>query len=336
MRREESTRTIESIDRINLSALTLQQLRCVVAVERHRSFRDAARACNVSQPALSAQIKKAEDVLGVVLFDRARQPIVVTRCGSLVATQARVVLDQVDRIGAIASGSESLAGRHHLGIIPSLLPTLLPRFLPELVARHPNLELGVEGVKTTDLVRRLREGTLDAGLAATPLDVPGINERVVFHESFHVYVSPGHPFAERKHLRQADLVDELVWLLSEGHCFRTQVLHLCSVDRSGRQGPRVAYDGDSFDTLIQLVDAGLGITILPELLSQSLPPDRQKAQLRRFVSPEPVREISLLISREVAGKALSEALIASIRAAIPRHLHGRPRRGLILAPVSPP
>lgn len=319
---------------MNLSTLTLQQLRYVVAVDRYRSFGDAARACGVSQPALSAQIKKVEAVMGVAIFDRERLPVVATERGSLVVMQAHKVLEQFDRLGTIGAGDEELTGTYRLGIIPSIIPTLLPLFLPRLARAQPKLELEIHEMKTDDLVRHLREGSLDGGVAATPLDIPGLHERVIYHEALEVYLSPGHPLAAQERVRQSDLLDDFVWLLSEGHCFRTQVLHLCNVRFARRGRPLVNFDAESFETLVRLVNAKLGVTILPELVSRKLPRKRRDAQLRPFVPPEPVREISYLVGREHVRRVASEAVFRVLRASVPAVLRGRRPREVVIRPTA--
>lgn len=310
---------------MDLSALTIQQLRYLAAVDHHRSFREAARTCSVSQPALSSQVKKVEDLLGLCVFDRSRQPTVPTHRGARVVAQARVVLQQIDRLAAIAAHTEEPAGQYRLGIIPTLAATFLPLFLPGFTHKHPRVELDIQETKTDDMVRLLREGALDGGLAATPLDVPAIEERVICHEAFHVYLAPGHALLARDRLRQADLVGEHVLLLSEGHCFRTQVLHLCGLSpSSGALGAsHVRFDGGSFDALIALVDVGFGVTILPELVVRGLPSERRIAQVRPFLAPAPAREISLLHSREEIRKDIGDALFDALHDSLPPDLRTR-------------
>jgi LysR family hydrogen peroxide-inducible transcriptional activator len=323
---------------MDLSGLTIQQLRYLVAVDRYRGFRDAARASYVSQPALSAQIKKVEEMLGFHVFDRSRQPVETTERGALAVAHARAVLDQIEHFAEIAADREIVAGPYRLGILPSLASSILPRFLPSFVKAYPSVELEIIEEKTEVLVRRLRDGSLDGGVATTPLDVPGIHERVVFHEALLAYLPPKHPLLQRERLRQATLVDEHVWLLSEGHCFRTQALHLCSIDRRSTRGdsdekPWVVFDGSSFDTLLNLVDSGIGVTIVPELIALSLPPHRRAAQVRRFSDPEPRREISLLVAREHLRRSIADAIFQSLRQGMPKELLGR-RRGSVLPPLA--
>ena len=321
-------------DNVNLSALTIQQLRYLVAVEHHRSFRDAAASCHVSQPALSTQIKKVEELLGVAIFDRSRQPIVTTARGVQVVEEARIVLEHVERIGAIAAADTGLSGPYRLGVIPTLLATFVPLFLRRFTATHPRVELSIEETPTDSLLRRLREGTLDAGLAATPLEVPGVHEMVIAHEPMFVYLPPSHPLAERSRIRQRDLVGEHVWLLSEGHCFRTQVLHLCSADRSSSfESFRVNLECSSFETLIGLVDSGVGITVLPDLVSRTLSLSQRAGQLRRFATPEPARQIGVVVTREQARREITDALVEALRSGLPPDLQA-PKNVSVLSPVS--
>lgn len=308
---------------MDLSALTLQQLRYIVAVDRNRSFREAARACHVSQPGLSAQIKKVEEILGLAIFDRTRQPVVSTEVGARVVVHAQIVLDQVDQLAGLARGQRELVGSYRLGMIPSLVPSLVPLFLPRFADAHPRVELEVVEAKTEELVRRLREGALDAGIAAVPLEVPTFTERLLFHETFFVYLPPRHGLAARDRIRQADLYDEHVWLLREGHCFRSQALHLCSADARSRPQARVSFDADSFETLVRLVDEGVGLTILPDLVARALSPSRRSAQLRPFAPPAPARAVGMVLGREVLRKAASEAVFATLREALPKDLRTR-------------
>jgi LysR family transcriptional regulator, hydrogen peroxide-inducible genes activator len=325
---------------MDLSALTIQQLRYLVAVERHRNFRNAALASHVSQPALSMQIKRLEEILDVRIFDRSKQPVAMTDDGARIVSQAKLALEHFDRIGALArhhSGHQGdLTGTVRIGIIPTLVSAFVPIVLPLLGRSHPMLDVEFVETRTAKLTRSLREGTIDAGLAATPLEIAGLHERVVCHEAFYVYLPEGHALLSQARVRQSDLVDEHVWLLSEGHCFRTQVLHLCSVDRRRPVTDlfSVRFDGGSFETLAAIVDSGVGITILPELTVRQLAPARQAARVRPFLAPEPVREISLIHARESARGPLTDAIFRTIRAALPPDVVGRkPRRSAVVKPV---
>lgn len=302
---------------MDLSNVTLTQLRYLVAVDRYRSFRAAAEHCHVSQPALSMQIGKLEEMLGLTLFDRSRQPVVPTERGAAVVSQARNVLRETERLGALVRDTDAIAGRYRLGVLPSLAPTLVPLFLPEFTRRYPDVELIVEEVQTDPMIRKLQDDALDGGIAVTPLGVPGLYERLLFQEPFFVYLSPRHPLRRRARIRQSDLYDEQLWLMPEGHCFRTQVLQLCRADRRAQPasgGPRC--ESGSFETLVRLVDAGLGLTILPDLVVRELPARRRRAQVRPFASPVPVRQVSFVHLRAELHRAIVEALVSTLTDAL--------------------
>jgi LysR family hydrogen peroxide-inducible transcriptional activator len=324
---------------MNLSALTVQQLRYLVALDSHRNFGDAAAASRVSQPALSSQVKKVEDLLGLCMFDRSRQPIVPTERGAKVLLQARRALEQFDRIGEIASETADLAGTYRLGVIPTLASTFLPLFVPTFVRMHPRVSLEIVETKTETMIRALREGSLDSGLAAIPLGLSGVGEHVVCHEALYAYLPAGHALCERASIRQADLLDEHLWLLGEGHCFRTQVLALCSADRGcrGAGSAKVEFEAGSFETLVALVDAGLGATVLPELFVRKLTPLQRAEQVRPFLAPEPVREIGFLYAREHLRWTVFAELLRVIQGSIPDELiEPRPTAiRQVLSPMAP-
>jgi LysR family hydrogen peroxide-inducible transcriptional activator len=305
---------------MNLSNMTLAQLRYLVALDRERSFREAAARCFVTQPALSQQVQKLEDELGVRVFDRSRQPVVPTELGERILAQARSILREAERMGdVIAESAGPLSGRYRLGILPTLAPTLLPIFLPGFTRRHSLVELEIEEVQTEPMLERLRSDSLDGGIAATPLAAPQIEERPLYRESFVLYASPGHRLAKKRRVDQGALAAEPVWIMAEGHCFRNQVLQLCGPPRPMilGSGGAVTFASGSFETLIRLVDQGFGVTILPELVAAGLPPARQKARVRPFSPPVPIREVAFVHHRQHLRRSIADALIDAIRAALP-------------------
>jgi LysR family hydrogen peroxide-inducible transcriptional activator len=320
---------------MNLSALTVQQLRYLVAIDKLRSFRDAATSCHVTQPALSAQVKKVEDLLGVCIFDRSRQPIMPTERGTKIVVQAQRALEQFDRIGLVAAESDELAGSYRLGVIPTLSSTLLPLLVPPFVQRHPRVSLAIVETKTESMIRALREGALDAGIAATPLELPGVSEHTVCRETLYAYLPRGHRLCSQTCVRQVDLLDEQVWLLAEGHCFRQQVLALCSVDRASRPEhvARVEIDAGSFETLVGFVDAGMGVTVLPELFVRRLSDTQRAQQVRCFQAPEPVRQIGCLYTREHLRWGILRAVLRVLRDVIPPELHSHGADAAHLLPL---
>jgi LysR family transcriptional regulator, hydrogen peroxide-inducible genes activator len=256
--------------------------------------------------------------VGFAVFDRSANPVVPTERGAQLLVQARAVLREMERLhDSVIAGAGSLTGSYRLGVIPTLIPTLVPSMLKTFGTRYPHVELTIEEVKTETMMRRLLDGSLHAGLAATPLGIAGIHETPLFHEELFVYLSPDHALCARETLHQSDLVDQHPWLLAEGHCFRTQALHLCAVDLRGvRSMFALHFQGESFETLVRIVDAGMGLTVLPELVVQALPEARRRAQVRPFAAPRPVREVSLLSSRAASKSEAARALEACVRESV--------------------
>ncbi|MDB4938276.1 MAG: Hydrogen peroxide-inducible activator [Labilithrix sp.] len=307
---------------MDLSALTLTHLRYLVAIDGARSFRAAADECRVSQPTLSTQLQKVEEIIGVRLFDRSRQPVVPTEIGARVVAQARIILRETKRLGDVAQPGV-LAGSFHLGVIPTLASSLVPLLLPRFAKQHPHVDLVLEEVQTDRMVARLHDDSLDGGFAATPLGAPMVIERPICREPLWVYLSPGHHLTRRARIRQSELADECVWLMPEGHCFRTQVLHLCKLQRGAHrpgEGASVRFESGSFETLTRLVDAGVGITVLPELVVRMLPPATRRARVRPFEGTTPVREVSFVRIREHLRREVADAIIDAIVDALPADL----------------
>ena len=322
---------------MDLSALTLTQLRYLLALDAQRSFRAAADACHVSQPALSAQIARLEELLGTPLFDRSRKPIVPTEAGARIIPQARAIVQETDRLADLArTDANVIAGRYRLGVIPTLASTVLPRVLPTFCREFPDVELIIEEHPTQILLERLAQDLLDGGIAATPLAAPGIQEQVLFREPFYAYLPAGHALLKRSRVRQSDLRDLPMWLLSDGHCFREQVLQLCGshCPVESPAGTPLAFDGGAFQTLIDLVDNGLGATIIPELCLTRLDAKRRRAHCRPFSAPIPVREVSLLFARRHLRRRIGEKLAETIVAVMPEKLTAWRRGGKVLSPLA--
>lgn len=308
---------------MDLSQVTLTQLRYAIAIAEAKNFRLAAERCHVSQPGLSMQVQKLEELLGITLFDRGKKPVLTTDEGEPVLAQMRTILRETERLGQMASDEQALSGPYRLGVIPTLSPTVLPLFLGKFMKKYPHVELSIEELQTHEIIDRLSHDSLDAGLAATPLETAGIEEIVLGHETLYAYLPPSDPLAERASLKQSDLSDRPLWVMPEGHCFRTQVLSYCSP--RGRRGrnkedernhPGVRFESASFETLIRLVDSGLGLTVLPELVALTLPASRKKAQLRPLEAPVPVRQIGLVTARSQLRKRVAQAIEQELRAAL--------------------
>jgi LysR family hydrogen peroxide-inducible transcriptional activator len=317
---------------VDLSQVTLTQMRYAVAIAEAGNFRVAAAACHVSQSGLSMQVQKLEELLGQVLFDRSKKPVLVTPAGEPALSQMRAILRETERLGQIVAEGDTPSGRYRLGVIPTLSPTVIPLFLGPFIRGYPEVELVVEELKTSEIIARLRADTLDAGLLATPLDTPGIAEKVLGVETMHAYLPPGDPLAKRSEIAQAELCDRTLWVMPEGHCFRSQVLSYCRA--RPREESSVRFESGSFETLIRLVDDGLGATVLPDLVVRALPLARRKRQARPLVSPAPVREIGLVTSRTDLRRQVTEVLERMIGAALAEVLAPAPRRAKRLDPLA--
>lgn len=240
--------------------MTLNELRYIVAVARERNFRRAAERCFVSQPALSLAIQKLEEELGVQLFERRRSDITLTRIGEQVIEQATRVLDEAAKVKEIAKqGSDQLLGTFRLGVIHTIGPYLLPELIPVLHNKAPQMPLEVEENTTANLETQLRNGVVDAAIIALPFDIPGVETTALYDEPFMVVVPAGHAWAKRKSVAAEELSGEKVLLLNSGHCFSNQVIQACpELSRRGE-----VLQGNSLETIRNMVASGLGITVLP-------------------------------------------------------------------------
>ncbi len=307
--------------------MTLTQLEYIVAVAETRSFFRAADRCHVTQPTLSQQIKKLEDLLNVVIFDRARKPVEVTPAGLAVVAQARRVLAEAEAMKRLVDKGEAamLTGDVNLAIIPTLAPFLLPRLVRELRYSHPRLKLHIEELQTEVIVERLLSGALDVGIAATPLGESGLDEVPVFYEPIYLYFAADHPVGKRKSIHAHELNRDEVHVLADGHCFRDQALKLCrGEDRKKRSSDKadksLDFAGGSLHTLKEMVDTVGGYTLLPWFACHEYLSARDQTRVRPFNSPEPTREISV-VSRAHDLKARPiVAVVEALKRSIPKEL----------------
>ncbi|HMN06173.1 MAG TPA: LysR substrate-binding domain-containing protein [Flavobacteriales bacterium] len=301
--------------------MTLQQFQYIVAIDTHRHFARAAESCFVTQPTLSSMVKKLEEELGVVLFDRSKVPVVPTVEGEALIAQARVVLNEVQVLRAMADTSrDEEGGELRLGVIPTVAPYLLPLFLGELIRKYPALTISVEELTTESIIDRLEHGRLDMGLLATPLGIPGLKEDPLFNERFLLYVSPDEGLGAKRYVLPSEIRADRLWLLEEGHCLRSQVLDLCELREQGEGMGRLAYVSGSMEALMRMVDTQGGLTVVPELATVGMSGE-QRSRLRHFQEPVPVREIALVTYRHAVKNKLQQVLRAEILAGVGPHLH---------------
>jgi LysR family hydrogen peroxide-inducible transcriptional activator len=305
--------------------MTIQQLEYIIAVDKHRHFGHAAESCFVTQPTLSAQVSKLEKELEVILFDRSKMPVIPTEIGTQIIEQAKRVVSESKGIFELVSQLKGdISGVIKLGIIPTLAPYLLHRFIRSFLEKYPHVKLQVEETVTEEIIKKLKNDELDLGIVATPLDESGIVEKPMFYEKFFAYLSKGHPLLSKEKLLIKDLETDDMWMLQQGHCFRDQVLNLCSQTKFERMN--FHYESGSLEGLKNMVNQYTGITLLPELSTASLS-EEEKSRLRAFSDETPVREVSIVLTRSFLKKKLVELLYHEISAAIPQEMtskaHGK-------------
>ncbi len=286
--------------------LKLKDLRYLVAVADQRHFGRAAAQCHVSQPTLSAQLKKLEESLGVQLIERAPNNVSLTEAGEQIVARARRILEATDEVVTLArTQKDPLGGRLRVALLPTIGPYLLPHVAPAVRKALPRLELRLYEYQTGTILEKLHNGELDAGILALPVDLNGLEVRELYREPFTLAVPERHPLAARDSVKVADLKGETLLLLEEGHCLRDQALEVCS-----RVGTRDQADfrATSLETLRQMVATGAGVTLLPELAGRGAYRNARGVVLRPFARPEPVRHVGAIWRRTTARGTAIEAL----------------------------
>lgn len=292
--------------------MTLQQLEYALAIDIHKHFGKAAEACFVTQATLSAMIKKLEDELGIMLFDRKAHPILTTDAGREILDEAkkilahsRVLLEKANTI------NDKIAGRVNIGIIPTVASSLLPLVLPSIIKNYPSLHINIKEYTTSTLMSKLKSGDLDMAILSTPLNDESLDEIHLYYEGLTVYgkIESMH---KRANIEPHILAKEKVWLLDEGHCLRAQTLKLCELQQNNHLSENLLFEASSFDTLMNMVDSFGGVTFIPELYHRFLSAE-QREKLYKFESPIPVREISMVYFRPYAKSRIINKISKDIR-----------------------
>lgn len=291
--------------------MTLTELKYVVALAQERHFGRAAQKCFVTQPTLSLALAKLEDELGVKLFERNKNEVIVTPMGESIVEQARRVLDEAGKIASLAKGSQDqLAGALRLGVIPTIGPYLLPELVPLLRRKAPGMPLMIEENFTGNLVPMLRDGEIDAAIIALPFTVPGVVTRAVYEEPFSVVVPEGHAWAKKKRVRPDELSGENLLVLNAGHCFREQVLEACP-GQANTAHPE-GRSGSSLETIRNMVASGLGVSVLPAMALQPRYGNRLVKEVP-FAEPAPSRKVAVAWRASFPRPKAIEALTQSMR-----------------------
>jgi LysR family transcriptional regulator, hydrogen peroxide-inducible genes activator len=310
--------------------MTLIQLEYLLAVDTYRHFATAAEHCFVTQPTLSMQLQKLEEELGVLIFDRSRVPVRPTEIGKEIIAQARIILAESKKLQEIIQNQkQELSGELRIGVIPTLAPYLMPLFITSFLQKYPDVRVIVQELLTDQIVEKLKYELLDVGLLVTPLEDKSLREQPIFYEAFVVYVNPGHPLSKQKSIDPVQLDLDELWVLNEGHCFRSQVLNICNTSaKSNSSSGHLDYKSGSLETLKRIVDTQYGLTLLPELSVLDMSEDKKKL-IRPFQEPQPLREISMVVHRSFLKKKLIDALQQEILASIPIKIRDRKKERVI-------
>lgn len=291
--------------------MTLVQLEYVLAVAENKNFTLAAEKSFVTQPTLSMQIQKLENELNIEIFDRSSQPIKTTKIGQKVVEQAKAILRESKKMqNLVFEEKGQTEGEFRIGIIPTVLPTLVPLFYRTFQKAYPKSNLIIREMQTDEITAALHQDQLDFGIVVTPLHEDQIMENPLYYEPMVGYIPPQHPYHSKNSITTKDLETDDLLLLREGHCFRNNVLNLCSPAKLKSQP--VNLDSGSLDTLIKLADEGYGMTLIPLLQAEDLS-QNQKKNIRYFSDPPPTREVSLVYIQSNLRKSFVENLTRTIQ-----------------------
>jgi len=294
--------------------MTITQLKYVLAVAEYQNFTVASEHCFVTQPTLSMQIQKLEDELETKIFNRKKKPIQLTEIGAKIIEQAKIIVDESNRINDIVEQQKGyIGGDFKLGIIPTVMPTLLPLFLKTFIKKYPKVNLKIEELTTEEIIKKLTDGHIDVAIAATPLENELIKERVLYYEPFVGFVPAEHRLFSNKTIDIENLNIDDILLLEDGHCFKESILNLCGT--FSRSNQNFQLHSGSFDTLIKLSKEGLGMTLLPYLQTLDIN-EKDKIYLREFKKPVPAREVSIIYHKSQLKLHLIETFKAVIDSVI--------------------
>lgn len=296
--------------------MTLTQLEYIVAIDTCRHFVLASEKCFVTQPTLSMQIKTLEEELGVKIFDRTKQPVIPTEIGASIIAQARIVLREAGMIRQVISEQkDAMTGEIRIGIIPTLAPYLLPQLFKNIREKYPQVNLVIKETITEEVVHELKNNRLDCGVVVTPLKDSSIKEDILFYEELFVYVSKRNALYDKKYVLPTEIDPNELWLLEEGHCFRSQILNLCELRK--HSDLNFKYETGNIETLKRMVDKSDGITILPELAVMEFSTAQMKF-VKKLKEPSPAREVSLVTHRDHIKTKLIKTLKEEILTIVPK------------------
>ncbi len=297
--------------------MNFQQLEYVLAVHQHKHFGEAAERCNITQATLSAMIRKLEDELGIIIFDRSRHPIKTTDIGlDFIQIAKKTLACRQDMQALRTTEDQTLKGNLRIGIIPTIANTFLPIVLPALLEKNPDVQLSIQEITTSEIIQQLRKDNIDIGILATPLEESDLDETILYYEPMMIY---GVKDVKTKFMSSKDLQNKKIWLLEAGNCFREQSLTICDIKEKQIETSHLHFEGNSFDTLLNITDLFGGYTLIPELFYNTLPKNK-KDITKLFEKPIPVREISIVSYRPIVKQNTIRILAKFIQDLIEPHL----------------
>lgn len=310
--------------------ISLVQLEYVLALHTHGSFVAAAAHCHVTQPTLSMQLKKMEEELGVLIFDRSKQPLMPTDVGAKIVEQARATLHQAHKIAEIVQEAQGVVnGSLHIGIIPTLSPYLLPLFIGAFGRKYPGVQLQVEDLQTEEILRLIKKDHLDVAILVTPTRDTAVVERPLFYEEFYAYLHPDIARQKKGNsIEIEELLENRLWMLQEGNCFRNQTFNLCGMNQLHYKNLQFRYESGNLHTIIKMVEHEGGATLIPQLAANDLP-ESAKEQLKFIGRNHPVREVSLVYSRKFAKIGLIQKLEETLRQGLPQEVLGNSSKNIV-------
>lgn len=309
--------------------MNFTQLEYLKALVQHGSFSLAAEKLNITQPALSLQIAKLEEELEFRLLDRRKRPLQLTPEGETFYEKSIEILKLMNELKQVSfeMGGE-VKGYLKAGIIPTLAPYLVSLFTENLNTNFPNLHLEISELKTEEIIRQIKMGTLDCGILSTPVFAVGVIFERLFYERFFAYVSEKHSQFQNKTLNLDDIPEADIWYLEEGNCFQNQVNSICKINLQKEKSQNLVYRSNSIESLRRIVENKQGITFIPELATINIPSEQEEL-VKPLSVPIPVREISLVTTRNNPKERQIEALKNIIVQSVPKRMRQKPKGAII-------
>jgi len=300
--------------------MTINQFKYIRAISKYRSFSKASEMLGITQPALTLQVKKLEQEVGFMLFNRTQKPLSVTKEGEIFLQKTAQILNQIDQLQDLSATLElDIKGTLTLGIIPTIAPYLVPLFMDDLQINYPQLTVHIKELVTEDIIDLIKNGELDAGIVATPIQTKGVNFKTLLYEKFYLFVSEKNKLYSKPAIKVDEIALTELWYLNEGNCFQNQVNALCKISDKITEKQNLKYQSNSIESLRYIVEHRGGITFIPELATLTIPPD-QEDMIKSINGLQPVREISLVTARFVAKQKLIDVFVEVLMKNIPLNM----------------